>query len=688
MLNKVLWTLDNETDSDRFERLCTDLLYRTGYHDIVPVGRKKDRGRDAEQDHRRTLIFIAPSGERTFFQFSLADRWDAKLAEELAKVKRNGHDIDAYLFVTTGSITGTKRDQLRDDVKKSYGWRLETRDREWLRLQLEEAHPDLAERYLGILQAHHQVSPTPVDLPPLVGRSAGAKLFNAGKYAHAAVAFIEWLTTHADDAKSWCALASCHYQQRHYADALGAIQEAAALQPHDLYTQRTHAAILVEKGIYEHERAAILRGREMFEDIARTSHTASDAYNLANARAALADYAGALAAFEEAVALDPNRPEIWKNLGSAHEHLGDVSEALRCYEHALTLDAKLPEALFAKATLIIKSGDAAEGAELLERVFASHSVARTHWSAAWWWLAEAYRIGGRPIDALRVLSRALGHFPSNMRLLDMKAHLLSEYWQLHTDLRREAEAFFRFRAELAPSDYRPIESLARILIQTQRVDDAWALLDDHVGDPNATLSLRKLAPLDELRLRKFRYVRSYRGFRSRHPIEEYIEALRINGVVITDEQGRRLSWAFLMSFADGWQDADAITDRDVANYTSLSERQAPRIQAALAEWAESVSLELLAPPREQQAQVLTILLLVCPRIALLECSRQTGYLGGYFSFGIDRQTVPIPEAVTRIESNMIMDLLYALNRRTKMFPEEKAAAEEKVGEAYPAPVVD
>ena len=58
MFNQVLWTLDHETDSGTFERLCADLLYRTGYRDIVPVGRMKDRGRDAEEDRRKLRIAV------------------------------------------------------------------------------------------------------------------------------------------------------------------------------------------------------------------------------------------------------------------------------------------------------------------------------------------------------------------------------------------------------------------------------------------------------------------------------------------------------------------------------------------------------------------------------------------------------------------------------------------------------
>jgi tetratricopeptide (TPR) repeat protein len=681
MLNKVLWTLDNETDADGFERLCVDLLYRNGYHDIIPIGRRKDRGRDAEVDRRRTPIFIAPSGEKTFFQFSLADRWEKKLQKELAKVKQNGHDIDAYLFVSTASITGTRTDQLSKIVSEEYGWRLEIREREWLRLQLEEVHPDLAERHLGIPQAHQQASATTIDLPPLAGKSDAAKLFNDGRYAAAAVALTEWLTVHSDDGTSWCALASCHYQQRHYADALSAIQEAISLQPHNLYTQRTHASILVEKGIHEHERASILRGRDIFTDIARTSHTWTDAYNLANSLIALNDYEGARSAYQQAIERDANQPQAWKNLGSAHERLGDLEKAFDCYDKALAIDANLPEALFAKATLLIKRGEARDGAELIERVFATHAAARTHWNATWWWLAEAYRLDGKPIEALCSAGRALAQFPSNERLLDMKAHLLSEQWHVHADLQREAEGFFKFRAELTPDDYRPVESLTRIYIKTNRVEEAWMLVDRFLRNPSASVALRDLSPLDDVRLKSLRYARSYRRFRGQQPIADYSMRFQTDGLVFTEEYTQKLYWSFLDPFAEGWQEANASVDRTEESYMTFSEHHAPRIRAALAQWAESISLKLLAPPRENQAKALTLMLLNCPMIALLECSRQTGFLAGYFSFEIDPQTMPIPQAVANIQRDVFDDVLLALNRRTNLFPPEKKVVQEPTSSA-------
>jgi Restriction endonuclease len=55
MFNQILWTLDNEMDDAEFERLCTDLLGREGYKDIVPIGGSHDRGRDAESRLRKML---------------------------------------------------------------------------------------------------------------------------------------------------------------------------------------------------------------------------------------------------------------------------------------------------------------------------------------------------------------------------------------------------------------------------------------------------------------------------------------------------------------------------------------------------------------------------------------------------------------------------------------------------------
>jgi tetratricopeptide (TPR) repeat protein len=674
VLNQVLWTLDNETDSDTFERVCIDLLYRTGYSDIVPVGKKKDRGRDAQQDRRRVPIFIAPSGEKTFFQFSLADRWQKKLEDELEKVKRNNHDIDAFLFVTTASVTGTTRDKLAAHVKDTCGWNLEIRDREWLRLQLEEAHPDLAERHLGIKQPQHAPATSIVEMALLAGKQEGAALYNAGQFGPAAVALNNWLSTHPDDAPAWRALASCHYQLRHYGDALTAIHHAATLQPYDIATRRILASILVEKGIDELERASLLRGRDIFDEIAQTSPTAADAYNLANALSALSKIEDARDLYLLAVERDESMPQAWKNLGSAHEQLGNSEDARRCYEKALALDPTLPEALFAVATLQIKDGEHEAGIELLEKVLATDERARTHWSGAWAWLADGQYRAGRPMDALRTLTQALGQFPNNHYMLNLKAHLLDAHWAEDKALTAEAERFFHFRLELAPNDFRAVESLGRMYMHLRREDDAWEILATFFGDASSIAALRALRPLDDDTFRMLRYRRPYQRFRQLQPLEEYVEQLGANGLQLTSDHVRQLDWAFMGPFVHGRREAEETQTRDASAFTTLCEHHAPRIRAAISLWAESISTDILAPPLDAQARAMTAMALSCPMIALLECSRQTGFLGGLFSFAFDAQTMETPNAVTDIPREVIGDVIAALNRRTKVLREDKPAS--------------
>jgi tetratricopeptide (TPR) repeat protein len=674
VLNQVLWTLDKETEPDTFERVCVDLLYRTGYSDIVPVGRKKDRGRDAQQDRRTIPIFIAPSGEKTFFQFSLVDRWQEKLEDELLKVKSNNHDIDAFLFVTTASVTGTMRDKLTTDVKDTYGWNLEIRDREWLRLQLEEAHPDLAERHLGIKQPQHAPATPIVEMALLAGKQEGAALYNTGQYGPAALALNNWLSTHRDDAPGWRALASCYYQLRQYGDALAAIQQAATIQPYDIATRRTLASILVEKGIEQRERASLLRGRDIFQEIERTSSRASDAYNLANALSALGDMSRARDLYILAVERDPSMPKAWKNLGSAHEQLGNAEEAGSCYEKALALDPMLPEALFAVATLQIKGGAHEAGIGLLERVLATNERARTHWSGAWAWLADGQYRAGRPMDALRTLTQALEQFPNNHYMLNLKAHLLDEHWTENKALTTEAERFFQFRLELNPNDFRAVESLCRMYLPLSREDDAWEILATFFGNASSIAALRALGPLDDETLRTLRYRRAYQRFRQLQPLDKYVEELTANGLQLTSHQVRQLDWAFMKPFVHGRREAEETQTRGESAFSTLCEHHAPRIRAALSLWAESISTDILAPPRDAQAQAMAAMAVSCPIIALRECSRQTGFLAGLFSFAFDAQTMETPDAVTSIPREVIGDVIAALNRRTKLLRDDEPAS--------------
>src|SRR6266436_1638296 len=146
MLNRVLWTIDNELGGERFERLSIDLLYRNGYKDIVPI-EPQDGGRDAEEFPRQGR---GRDGCAAFFQFSLEEDWKSKLRRDARKLANRRSEFSTLVFVTSQKARGVDVDSLKTEFLREYGWTLVVYSREWLRLQLEVAHPDLAERYLGI----------------------------------------------------------------------------------------------------------------------------------------------------------------------------------------------------------------------------------------------------------------------------------------------------------------------------------------------------------------------------------------------------------------------------------------------------------------------------------------------------------------------------------------------------------
>jgi len=82
MPSMVLWTIDNELDGARFERLCIDLLHRNGYKDIVPR-EPQDGGWDAEEFPRQGR---GRDGCAAFFQFSLEKDWKKKLRRDTRKL--------------------------------------------------------------------------------------------------------------------------------------------------------------------------------------------------------------------------------------------------------------------------------------------------------------------------------------------------------------------------------------------------------------------------------------------------------------------------------------------------------------------------------------------------------------------------------------------------------------------------
>lgn len=66
---------------------------------------------------------------------------------EIQKVKDNQRELTRFVFVTSQTVSGATRDKY-SRMLEAIGWEFQMYDREWLRLQLEEVHTDLAPEHM------------------------------------------------------------------------------------------------------------------------------------------------------------------------------------------------------------------------------------------------------------------------------------------------------------------------------------------------------------------------------------------------------------------------------------------------------------------------------------------------------------------------------------------------------------
>lgn len=140
--NLIIYCLDKLTDYSEFERLCHDLMLLEGYSSIEPLGRSKDKGRDA--------IYVNAAKKTTIFAYSVREGWRSKLAEDAFKIKKHGHTCDNLVFITTGQPTAGERDEAIADIRNQYGWDLEIYGSERLRILLETKYSHIKKNYPSI----------------------------------------------------------------------------------------------------------------------------------------------------------------------------------------------------------------------------------------------------------------------------------------------------------------------------------------------------------------------------------------------------------------------------------------------------------------------------------------------------------------------------------------------------------
>lgn len=662
-------------DGSLFERLCTDLLAREGYREIVPIGGTYDGGRDAEIHRWKG---IKETGGITFFQYSLENNWENKLKRELKKVKDNKHRIDFYVFVTSRKVTGNRRDKLRQMVAAQYGWLLVIYDREWFRHRLEEAHPDLAAKYLGISEIPGR-QPIRVELKPVAPHDQIDKawqLYLLEEYEAAVVEFKRLLKESDQNIDAWRALAWCQYSLFHYQEALASINHAVSLDTDNALSWSLKASILTEDGVQRGIRANLLLAKDIFCKIAEKSKQWVDHYNYGNALQALGEYDAAKHEFLLALDYNPKQAEVWKNLGSVYFHLHDHQEEIRCYEEALAINSELPEALASKGvTLLRVFGKAEEAIDLLTHALETDDTFALRWPHAWYWLSQAYLQLDRLEAALEQVNSGLTVVPYHSGLLGLKASILTRLWPGDDSFIKEALPFFEFMVSLSPDDYDSFAELTQLYRAAGQDDSVWELVENRIGigkDDFLTYQQISQHSFDDS-LASLKYLSAYERFRGICTLAEYTDLLTAQGIVPDSDFENAMFFICLVPFGLA---CDLWANLPLEERAGVTEDVYSAIANSLLLSFPHCGLKLLGAleidTTEKAVDGLSGVLATWPNVALLELGRQVGFIGALFGvhvYHLDQEIVRQGEKLGEWQGKIASKTFLEINKELRIFKE-------------------
>ncbi len=643
MFNRVLWTLDNDFDPFLFERLCTDLMFRNEYKNIVPFGRTRDRGRDAQVSlYKGSHPY---SSDRVFFQYSLEKRWESKLKNEINKIKSYNQEISSLVFVTSQNVSGDKRDKLENEFFIEHKCKLIIFDREWLRLQLEEANQDLAQKYLGIpgnlllADARELARPS----PPKKHLEEAWTLFVVGDYEQA-LPRLKGLIETGFDADVWKCIAWCHYILLNYIEALRAIEKSLVLEPESRESLTIKGCILAESGISENSRTKLALSKKIFLDLIEQEKSWIIYYNLGNALGGLQEYVEAKESYLKAIDINSEVAEVWSNLGNCLHHLQEHEHELTCFDRAISLNPNLSQAFICKANTLGKVyGKYEEAIEILDFVLEREPDVERGFPYFWYWRAKFLLEMNDIHLALESVETGLLNFPDNQSLLDLKSFILSNLWQTESTYLERAIEFFEMRAYSNLDDYRPFIQLAQIHLTRSKPEDALECIKNAINilSPmqaidHDNLNLLKLS-IEDL-IEAIYHISIYKNFRSMSPVSIPYLFENLDEILVCIYQ---FSWiCFLVSFNDLFhfffeKIEDKIEQDDEIEVASslLEAFKKCHINAShdIIKIASVIGVLYSNQTQNFKVQVMTSLMLALPEVALVESSRQIGYLAGVYN---------------------------------------------------------
>jgi tetratricopeptide (TPR) repeat protein len=174
------------------------------------------------------------------------------------------------------------------------------------------------------------------------------------------------------------------------------------------------------------------------------------------------------AAFEAALAADPDQPEAYFGLGSAIQALGRDEEALACFDRALAIDPDYPEAACARAGSLASLGRHAAACD----GFAAALEMNPDFIEARCGLAASLAALDQPRDAEREFERALESDPDYGPAHAGLARLLREQSRP-----REAIPHFSRLAAMRPDDIELMLSLGETLEESGDIAEALKLFE-------------------------------------------------------------------------------------------------------------------------------------------------------------------------------------------------------------------
>lgn len=632
----VLFALDQHLSARDFERLCVDLLGRDGYWRIAPIGGTNDHGRDAE-----AVYWRGKSAQRAVvvFQFSLQEDWERKLREDADKIAAHCSEVEAMVFVTSRAVTGAKQDKLAAEFKTDLGWVLTIHSREWLRMRLEEFHPDLARKYLG------------VDLPDTVcsiasqiegfaldGPSA-RELFRDKSPDQVRASIIESTRKEPGVAAHWKRLAKMECYLDNFRAALDAVNRGFELEPTDINLRLLKGAILAELGIETESTPLLIQAKEIFTYAAAEVRRPVDHFNLANVLTPLGELDEAEAHYLRSLELRPDYAQCWKNLGTLYSKKGEHQKSMECFDKALEIEPALVEAHLSKAnTWLLFFGQPEKALASFQTAYALETDLDRRWRHGRYWYGRALALAGQLEAALQQTEIGLRGHPDELSLLNQKAGILSRLWPEQKKFVGPAYEFFVFRAQCVRHDYEGLVELIKLSAARGDPASAWPFVELNLAcKPYSLQTLLASAGLTMTELQVgLATGRLFERFRESSRVTDHGFTLHRYGLSPNPAMVPALTFCVLASF--GLMDCRF---RDWAKTPTLPvSREAfdgllDQLSHIFAAFGTDWLAEERPASREERIKLLTLGMLYLADVVVAEAARIVGYLAGRYEVNIE-----------------------------------------------------